>query len=220
MQAYRTNPTESKPAVFELTPFQPTTHKRLTEWTTRALATIRPWRWTLRARLDRTWHKNPGGYVNGAHSNERGARETRCKANVALLAQRDWYRACENLPLRYKLSARALVLTARRLITAGDWCKPRSYVDRATGEVTQTVYLPEDTWSAETALDYCVSFLERLYASARGMAEWVTPRYKPRETQTVERKAPTALKDDAWLAALARAREKSLAGQPSLPATT
>ncbi len=220
MPDYINTPAESKPAPFTLSPFQSKEHKHLAEWVTNALAGILPWRWDLGRRLGRTWWRNRGGYDQGQHSKERRAREARCAANVAFLERRHWYRACEDLPQRYKLSARALLLQARRLITDGDWWKPRSYVDPSTGEVKQTVYLPEDTWSAEAALDYCVTFLERRYASARGMAERVTPPYYRREAQTGERRGPTALKDSEWLAAMARAGAKVLGQQPELPATS
>lgn len=220
MAAYNGQPGESKPTDFELTPFQPRSHEHLRDWCTRGLAGIKPWLRGLQARMRRVWDHNQGGYVNGVHSTERGHRETRCRANVAMLERRQWYRACEELPLRYKLSARSLVLTARRLVTAGDWWKPRSYVDPWTGEIKQTVYLPEDTWSAETCLDYCVSFLERLYASARGMAERVTPHYKPHEAQTVERRVPSALKDDPVLSAIIARAGRAVGWQPDLPSTT
>lgn len=220
MQAYNGQPAESNPAAFELTPFHPRCRKNLWEWTARALAGIKPWRWSLRARLGRTWQRNQGGYVNGAHANERREREARCKDNVALLDRRRWYALCEQLPYRERLAARALTLAARRLISGGDWWKPRTLTNRSTGEVTQTVYLPEDTWSAETALDYCVSFLERLYAGARCMAERVTPRYRPGETMTVERRRPSALRDELDALLERVGRKFGAGGQPELPATT
>jgi hypothetical protein len=220
MQEYPKQAPSSKPDVFELTPYNPRHRKHLAEWVTNALAGILPWSWSLGARLGRTWHRNKGGFVNGVHSQERRIREDQCKAHVALLERRNWYRRCEQLPAPHRQAFRAVLLQARRLITDGEWWKERSYVDPATGEVKQTVYLPEDTWSPQTALAWCVSFLERFHAAARGMAEGVTPAYRPRETETgpEARRGPERVGD--WLAR-AQARWCGPPGvQPELPATT
>jgi hypothetical protein len=219
MEAYNEQPAGSKPAAFELRPFQPRTRKHLDEWVTRALAGIKVWTWGLGARIGRTWDRNVGGYVNGKHSKERHAREAQCARDVALIERRLWYRRCEQLPGSDRYRFRAALLATRRLLSGTDWWQPRRRVNTATGEVTETVYLPEDTWSAQTALAYCVAVLERLHAAVRGMAERVTPRYRPNEPQAVRRASDGPEKVGDWLAR-AQARWLGPPGaQPQLPAT-
>jgi len=107
-----------------------------------------------------------------------------------------------------------------RLIEGGDWWKPRTYVDRATGEVKETLYLPEDTWSAQTALHWCIERLGILARAAAGMTERVTPPSSRREPVTSTAKWKEASRSGITEADLARLREKYGGAQPELPATS
>lgn len=218
MEAYRTGAPESKPvALFELLVQARVTRKHLPVWVTRALAGIRPWTWGLAARLARTWKHNPnhGGY---AHSKERGEREAQLRADVAELHRTRYFIACQRHRWKERAAYLAVIEEVRRLLAGGDWWKPRRHVLRATGEVIETLYLPEDTWSAQTALHWCVAFLGRLLASAPRVTEETTPRYKPRGATT----GPERRRDgsEEWKALLARgyARGAPPGGQPELPA--
>lgn len=183
-----TSPTpesNSQPA-FELTPYVHRHRKHLVEEITAALGAILPWQRPLAWRMARTWNTWRGG-TQGAHAKKRWARETRLRANLDLLTRRNWYCRLTEDPSRYRISARQVILLARRLTNAGDWWKPKAYVVPDTGELRETTYLPEDTWGAAHLLDWCVSFLERLHRAVASMTERTTRPYKPREAETVRR---------------------------------
>jgi hypothetical protein len=220
MKAYPTRATASNPVVsFSLHVQQPHTTGDLDAWVTRALATVKPWVWTLRARLSRTWKRNPH-YENGAHAIERRAREEELRRDLDAHARLRGGMAAHRLPGAYGLRAKAVLHALARLVEGGDWWKPRQLVNRATGEITGTVYLPEDTWSAQTALHWCIERLGILARAAGGMTERVTPPSSRREPVTSSERRKTALRDGITEADLVRIREKYGGEQPELPATT
>ena len=225
MQAYReppqvNNPVESSSpaAPFTLTSEQPREEKHLVPWVTRALAAIKPWRWDLRARLGRTWGRNPN-HESGAHSKERGDRERQCARDLERLKQTAHFIDCARHSPRLRASYLAVIDQAHRLLDAGDWWKLRPHVDRTTGEVRETLYLPEDTWSAQTALAWCVAFLVRLLAAVPRVTERVTPRYNPERAAKGSGGRMAASSDLEFAARLARLREKYGGPQPDLPAS-
>lgn len=174
-------PESNQPVHFELTPVRGRKRKHLAEEVTRVLASIRPWTWPLARRLARTWNTWRGGEA-GAHAKLRGHHEARLRSNLDLARRRNWWcTLAEGAPGVHRFQARAVVLQARRL-AALDWCKPRAYVVPETGEVRETLYLPEDTWGAEHLLDWCIAFLERLRAAVGSMTDKVTRRYRAEET--------------------------------------
>ncbi len=226
MQAYTETPAGNKPVessapaeAFTLHRQQPRTKGDLPAWVTHALAGVKPWTWDLRARLGRTWERNPN-HDSGAHARERRAREERARANLKRLPKITGVLAAQRLPGALGLRARAVLHELRRLIDDGDWWKARSYEDRRTGEVKETLYLPEDTWSAETALDWCLTRLLRLVGAARGMTEKVTPRstvVRPLNSSGWRKEAFRGQDDAPWVRIGKRWGE---GGQPDLPATT
>jgi len=149
--------------------------------------------------------------------------------------------ACMQHSGRLRASYEAVIAQVHRLLDSGDWWKPRQLVDTETGEVRETVYLPEDTWSAQTALHWCVQLLVQLLAAVplggvvpaifRGLrfgrgresisrtTEPATPHYKPGARAKPLRGGASALEDQDWLPNLARMGEKLFGRQPNLPAT-
>ncbi len=219
MQAYTETAPVNKPAVsFALTPYHPREAKHLGPWVTRALAAIKPWRWDLRARLGRTWARNPN-HESGAHSKERGDRERQCARDLERLKQTAHFIDCARHSPRLRASYLAVIDQAHRLLDAGDWWKPRRHVDRTTGEVRETLYLPEDTWSAQTALAWCVAFLVRLLAAVPRVTERVTPRYNPNRAAKGSGGWKEASKEWDARAAFGLLAEKYGGAQPDLPAT-
>lgn len=218
MEAYRTNPHLHNPvALGELVAQARVTRKHLDQWVTRALAAITPWTWSLTARLARTWKRNTN-HADYRHSKERGAREAELAQDVAELHRTRYFVDCQRLPWNLRASYIAVVDQVRRLLDGGDWWKPRQYRDHDTGELTETVYLPEDTWSAQTALHWCVALLRRLRACISRVTEKPTPRYRPGETATGSirgRTAPSVEEVRGFLAEVARRRA---AAHPELPA--
>lgn len=232
MQAYPGRDRASNPVVtptgqethqaaepFALLPYRPRARKELGEWVTRALATMKPWQWSLGARLGRTWHRNPH-HDAGQHSKERRDRERQLAGDLARLTATQHYRACARLPYRFRCSYEAVITEVHRLLAAGAWCQPRSYVDRTTGEIKVTLYLPEDTWSAQGALAWCVAILDRLAAALPRMTERLTPRYKPGATTTRLEGHDGPQGEGAWLPNLIPPWLRPPRAQPELPATS
>jgi hypothetical protein len=218
MEAYPNEPEKSKPvALFELVADLCRGQVRLADRVTTALAAIRPWSRSLVDRLHRTWDDNPN-YHGGPHAHERWDRERELRADLALLHRTRHFVACQRLPLRLRASAAALLEQVSRLLAGTDWWKPRPRVDRRTGEIVETTYLPEDTWAAQTALNYAVSFLGRLLAAVPRTTERATPAYKPGEATTGPDRRWSGFEE--WKATLARAaaRGEPPGGQPELPA--
>jgi hypothetical protein len=220
MTAYTTEPPVNKsPESFELTPPRRVTKLHLVDWVTRALAGIEPWTWTLGARLGRTWHRNRW-QGHHPHSVERGHREAQLARDTARVYRTRRFEECRRLDYRRRCQAEALIAAVKRLLDGQEWWKPRRHVNRATGEVIETVYLPENTWSAQTALAWCVAHLEPLLAAVPRVTEKMTPRYKPGATATVEGRHGAPEKVGDWLAR-AQARWLGPPGaQPELPATS
>ena len=219
MQAYTETAPVNKPAVqFTLTPYEPPERIRLTDRVTSALAAIKPWVRDLPDRLARTWHRNPN-HESGAHSKERGDRERQCARDQERLRQTAHFGQCVGHSPRLRASYFAVIGEVHRLMEAGDWWKPRPSVDRATGEVKARIYLPEDTWSAQTALAWCVAFLVRLLAALPRTTERATPRYNPRRAARSSEGRKEASRDWNAAAAFAGLAEKLARGQPDLPAT-
>lgn len=217
MEAYRNDRSESKPTpLFQLVAQARVTRKHLGAWVTRGLAGIKPWTWDLGPRLGRTWHRNPN-HDGGQHSKERGEREAALRADVARLHRTRDFIECQRLPWNLRASYLAVMGEVSRLRAGGDWWKPRAWTDRATGEVGETLYLPEDTWSAQTALAWCVALLDRLLAALPRVTEKVTPRYRPGATATGSFRGRSG--SEEWKAMLARgyARGEPPGGQPMLP---
>jgi hypothetical protein len=220
VEAYPTRPTVNKPVEpFALLPYQPRRRKKLTDSVTGALATILPWTWSLGARLGRTWGGNRKTTTH-AHSIERGGREAQLADDLARLHATGHYRACARLPYRYRCSYEAVISEVHRLLGAGPWCQPRSYVDRTTGETKTTLYLPEDTWRAQGALAWCVAFLDRLAAALPRMTEPLTPRYRPGATATRSEGHDRPKGEGAWLPNLIPPWLRPPRAQPELPATS
>lgn len=195
------------------------TRRRLEDWATNALAAMKPERQTLRTRWARAWNRN-GRYVNGVHSKERGRRESDLAGNLERFKNLQGGAAILNLPLRLRAPGLAVVYQLERLFHAGDWWKPKPRVDRTTGELLEAPYLPEDTWSAESMVDWCVSFLARLVASAWRLTEKSTPTYTTVEAESSPQRKLRSKNDLAWLDR-ARARWCGPPGeQPELPATS
>lgn len=220
MESYPNSTQVNKsPAPFALLPYRPRARKELGEWVTRALATVKPWRWSLGARLGRSWHRNPN-HASSAHSKERRAREEQLARDLDRLKATGHFRACARLPYRFRCSYEAVIAQAHRLREAGSWCELRSYVDRATGEIKVTRYLPEDTWSAQGALSWCVAFLDRLLAAVPRMTERLTPRYKPGATAIRLEGHDGPKGEGAWLPNLIPPWLRPPREQPELPATS
>jgi len=219
-RAYTNRDRASNPVVaFTLHQQQPRTAGDLDGWVTRALGAVKPWTWTLRARLARTWKRNPH-YESGAHAIERRAREDELRRDLDQHARLKGGHAAHRLPGALGLRAKAVLHQLARLIEGGEWWKPRQLVNRATGEVSETLYLPEDTWSAQTAFHWCIERLGILCRAASGMTERVTPRSSRREpvTSSEQRKAAPRDGDEPWKRPPPwerRGRE-----QPELPATS
>ena len=219
MQAYTETAPVNKPAVpFALTPCQAREKKHLDDWCTRALAGIKPWLRDLRTRLARAWTRN-GHHGTLAHCKERGDLERQLAGDLDRLKGTHHFIDCARHSPRLRASYMALIDTVHRLQEGGDWWKPRTYVDRETGEVVETLYLPEDTWSAAGALHYCVAFLVRLLAALPCTTERRTPRYNPERTAKGSGGRKEASSDEEFAARLARLREKYGGPQPDLPAT-
>lgn len=204
---------------FQLTPFQPRQRKDLNGWVTRALAQIKPWKWDLRRRLARVWKDNPN-HDEGQHSKERQAREERLRGNLKLFERIKGGLLATRLPGRLHVSALAVSHQVSRLLHGGDWWQTRELVNHATGELVETIYLPEDTWSAEAAFDWSVSMLARLVAAAWGMTEKTTPRYRPVQPEHPSQRGGTSHIGDFLPAMLARGYARGVGGQPELPSTT
>jgi hypothetical protein len=220
MPAYRNTPPVNNPVQpFELTPFQPRQRKDLNGWVTRALATVKPWQWDIRRRLARVWDRNPN-HDQGQHSKERQAREERLRGNLKMFERIKGGMLATRLPGRLHASALAVSHQVSRLLHGGDWWQARRLVNHATGEVVETIYLPEDTWSAEAAFDWCVSMLARLVSAAWGMTEKTTPRYKPRETENGSQRGRPARIGDFMAELTAKWGSRGAGGQPELPSTT
>lgn len=218
MQAYPTAAPVNKPVpLFELLAQARVTRKHLDVWVTRALAGIAPWVWELGPRLGRTWGRNPN-HGQGEHSKERGEREAQLARDVARLHRTRDFIECQRLPWRWRRSYMEVLGEVRRLLAGGDWWKPRRYVIRSTGEVRETLYLPEDTWSAQTALSWCVALLDRLLASLPRVTEKMTPRYKPGATTTGFFRGRNSSEDLEWLAERRRRWVDPPGAQPELPA--
>lgn len=224
MQAYREPPqvnkpvTSSTPAVpFALTPDQARERKHLDDWTTRALAAIKPWLRDLRTRLARAWTRN-GHHGTLAHCKERGDIERQLAGDLDRLRGTSHFIDCARHSPRLRASYMTLIDTVHRLQEGGDWWKPRTYVDRETGEVVETLYLPEDTWSAAGALHYCVAFLVRLLAAVPRTTERRTPRYNPREAAKDSGGRMAASRDWDARAAFGLLAKKYGGPQPDLPA--
>jgi len=218
MQGYRRDTAESKPTpLFELLAQARVTRKHLDVWVTRALAGIKPWVWELGPRLGITWSRN-GNHDQGQHSKERGEREAQLARDVARLHRTRYFIACQAHKWRERASYLAVVGEAQRLLAAGNWWKPRRLVDRQTGEVRETVYLPEDTWSAQTALAWCVALLDRLLAALPRVTEKPTPRYRPGAPTTGFFRGRNGSEELKWLEEKRRRWVDPPGAQPELPA--
>ena len=214
MPAYPNTPAVNNPEVLELQAYQPRVRKNVEMWVTRGLVKIKPWQRDLRLRLARTWGRNRWKQQDHPHSDERWERERRLEANLkgGMLATR--------LPRELQPRVGKVLHSISRLINGGDWWQPRRVVDQRTGEVIETTYLPEDTWSAEAAFNWCVLMLARLVAAAWGVTEKVTPRSSPFSPAHTSRQEKTAQKGEDLAAILARMRDKYGGEQPELPSTT
>lgn len=220
MEAYSSRATGSNPVVsFTLQRQQPRSKGDLDQWVTCALGGIKPWVWPLAKRLARAWsqHGKPGPHP---HSIERWARERELAADLKAHARLKGGAAAHRLPGHLGLRAKAVLHQLARLIEGGDWWKPRPFMDRATGELKETLYLPEDTWSAQTALHWCIERLGILARAALGMTEKVTPPSSRGQPPTPTARWKEASRVGITEADLARIREKYGGAQPELPATT
>ena len=219
-RAYPNRDRASNPLVsFTLQRQQPKSKGDLDAWVTLALAAVLPWVWTLTARLARTWKRNPN-YESGAHAKERRGREDELRRDLNTWRNMKNAHKALRLPGAYGLRAKAVLHQLTRLIEGGDWWQPRQLVNRATGEITETLYLPEDTWSAQTALHWCIARLGILARAAGGMTEKVTPPSSRREPLTSSERRKDGSEGWDARAAFAALAEKVARGQPELPATS
>jgi hypothetical protein len=218
VEAYDGRAKGSNTAVtFTLQRQQPRTTGDYSAWITRALANVLPWRVGLAARIARAWrwHDKQGPHP---HSDERWARERELAADLKLHARMKGGQAAHRLPGALGLRAKAVLHGLARLINDGDWWKPRTLVDRKTGEVRETLYLPEDTWSAQTAFHWGIERLAILARAAGGMTEKVTPPSSRKEPSTPSGGWKAASRSWDQAVEAARLREKYGGVQPELPA--
>lgn len=218
MEEYPDRDTARNPVVaFTLHRQQPRSKGDLDAWVTRALAAVLPWTVDLRARLARAWrwHDKEGPHP---HSDERWARERQLAADLKALPKVRAVMAAQRLPGQLGLRTKAVLHQISRLINDGDWWKPRPFVDRRTGEQRETVYLPEDTWSAQTALHWCIERLAVLARAALHMTEKVTPPSSRREPVTPSKRGTAAVNEKQWADWYASRRERWCGDQPELVA--
>ncbi len=217
-RAYTNRDRASNPVVsFTLQHQQPKSKGDLDAWVSRALAGILPWQVDLRARLARAWrwHEKDGPHP---HSDERWARERALARDLATWRRMKNADRALRLPGTWGLRAKAVLHQLTRLIENGDWWEPRRHVDRRTGEVTETLYLPEDTWSAQTVLHWCIERLGILSRAAGGMTEKVTPPSSRREPVTSFRRSTAAVNDEKWAPDPTPPWLRPPRAQPELPA--
>jgi hypothetical protein len=220
MQAYPGRDRASNPVVaFTLHRQQPKTKGDLVAWVTHALCGVKPWTVDLHPRLARAWrwHDKDGPHP---HADERWRRERTLRADLARHARLKGGHAAHRLPGTWGLRAKVVLHGLARLIEDGDWWKPREMVDRRTGEARATLYLPEDTWSAQTALHWCLDRLEILCRAAGGMTEKVTPPSSRREPLTSGRRSTAAVSDEKWAPDPVPPWLRPGSEQPELPATS
>jgi len=218
VQVYSTAAPSNNPVpLFQLLAQARVTRKHLPDWVTRALAGIEPWVWELGPRLARTWARNPH-HDQGQHSKERGAREAQLARDVARLHRTRDFIDCQRHRWRERRSYMVVLGEVRRLLAAGDWWKPRRHVDRKTGEVEETLYLPEDTWSAQTALRWCVALLDRLLAALPRVTEKTTTDYRAERSRSGSFRGGNGSEDDEWLRTARRRWVDPPGAQPELPA--
>jgi hypothetical protein len=218
VQVYPTAAPVNKPVpLFELVADFARRRVHLGDRVTAALAAILPWRRSLRDRLRRTWKHNPN-YTSGPHSTERGQRESELRDDLALLHRTRHFRETQRLPPRLRASAAALLDQVSRLLAGTGWAKPRNIIDARTGEARETIYLPEDTWAAQTALNYAVTFLARLLAAVPRTTERATPAYRPGETKTGPERGRSSARKEEWLLRAERRWCGQPGAQPELPA--
>lgn len=211
-------------------------------WATRALAALLPWVWNIRQRINRAWHRNVQGYENGAHCLERGHREAQLERDLDLIKRRAFYTRTERLPRLLQFRALKLTGALHRLLDETTWWKTYNYPDHRVGKYVDRVYLPEDTWSAQTCLHWCVERLEQLYTAAGGIrttpGQWVgggapgapvrerssteksTPPLRPFEDDIRRVSTPRAKNEEAWLAEITRRGEQRARGEPVTWSTT
>lgn len=204
---------------FELTAHAPRERRHLTDSVTRALAAMKVRVWSLASRLGRTWEDNPN-HGSLAHAKERWERERQLAADVTRLEQTGHFMECARHAPRLRAAYLSVIADVHRLLAAGDWWKPQQLVDRATGEVTGRVYLPEDTWAAQGALAWAVGFLVRLVAAVPRVTERVTPRYRTEDPARASGRSTAAVSDEKWAAWMAERRLKWCGEQPTLTATS
>lgn len=219
MQAYTDRDSARNPVVsFTLQRQQPRTSGDLDAWVTRALAGMKPWVVDLRARLARAWawHTKETPHP---HSKERQRREDQLRRDLAEHARLKGGVMAQRLPGGLGRRATAVLHQVARLLHEPTWYSPRAYVDQRTGEVKETIYLPEDTWSAQTALHWCIERLRVLVRAAWGMTEKVTPASSRREPPKLSGGRKEAFTVEAARAWVASKVEKYGGAQPDLPAT-
>lgn len=218
MEAYRREGQVNNPVpLLQLVAQARVTRKHLDVWVTRALSQQRPSVWSLSARLARTWGRGRGEQHH-PHSIERGVRESQLARDLALLQRTRYFVDCQRLPWHLRASYLAVLAQVRRLLDGGDWWKAKRYRERGSGEWRETLYLPEQSWSAQTALAWCVALLARLLACVSRVTEKATPRYRPGETDTGPKRGRSGSQEPSWLQR-ARTRWCDPPGaQPELPA--
>jgi len=220
MQEYTDDPAVNKSLPpFVLTAHAPRERVHLTDRVTGALAGMKVRVWSLASRLARTWGNNPhAGSL--AHCKERRDREQQLLADVKRLEQTAHFIECARHAPRLRAAYLSVIADVHRLLAAGDWWKPEQVIDRATGELTARVYLPEDTWAAQGALAWAVGFLVRLVAAVPRVTERVTPRYRTEDPARASGRWKDGSRDWNTDAETSRLREKYGGAQPELPATT
>lgn len=202
---------------FGLTPPPRVTKRNLYAWIERAIVGVKPRVWSVAARLARTWGHNPHP-GNGSHSLERFRREDRLKANLERFAKYRRVLVTARMLPRNQASVNALVGQGLRLVNAGVWSEAETYRSVVNNRRRTTMYLPQDTWSAESAFDYVVCFLARHVAALTGVTEKKTPRYTAGSTGEPLRSGTRALTDESWARWYAARQARWCGEQPPLPA--
>jgi len=220
VEAYRTEPEKINPMlVLQLIPDRRVTKKHLRDWVLRGLSDIQPRTVGILARLRRVWHRNTN-FDHGGHSRERGAHEAKLRADVGRLTKTRHYVACQRLPYRQRAAYLTLISAVHQLQAAGDWWKEWDYVDPHTRQRKKTLYLPEDTWSAATALHWCVAKLDRLLAAVGWATDNSTPQYTAARSTTGPERRRDGPEEMEWHRRAMRRWVDPPGAQPELPATT
>lgn len=193
------------------------TRKRLRTWAGNAVKAFKPWVMEITERLDRTWERNPN-FDQGQHSKKRWEIERQLAADLETWERRRHYIVFNHVPGLVRFRAKGVLGPLRHVLAAGDWWKPRADVDECTGEVKETLYLPEDTRSAAGLVHWCITKMESFYGQAVARRKTTTPPSKPRGATTPPAQAQLAFTDSEERSAFFDVLRKLSRAGPDPPA--